>query len=1265
MTLSVILVGCIGQSPADLKNKITNSEEKISSSCQGIKFDGELLTKTNIVKIFECGTWKENYPEFYQAIKKIPDEELNSLLAPYNNHIFYDRNKQGKFLDIISAHSQSGNLEQLGVLLNKALGEYGLLSQLDLVLSKSKLTGIDRSLVLNVFSKDSQKNISAIKTLSHFLDLYHQDKSSWDKIFSTIEKEVLVRRGVKTFDQLASLESTQLWKTLSVMTHPETSFGLKKWAQISLSEGQYDALLTTLVSNKNLVKDSIDLKRILKDGLSCTNAASDRGFVIRAEKELVTKMTDLAELDRDGYQRSVVDGAAKLIAFKNFCQNPQIENALNVFSSITHTIMNASEMERDYLLIQTVQKTLPQGNEFGIVDFLSGASFEAIHQTVTEIHDQNESALFSEKALEIISSLQDEDYLFLSSLISDLTVKSYTQKWYQNWATMWNKLTVEEKEEFVHLLSIVVDKDLDSSKAMRVILDVVNEFPEVTKAVSDQFDNSLFYDSLRHQISLLSEEKVRNDVARFFSNDGIVAFLKVFTRGREVKLEAQAPLQKRTSHLQMNSFTLLAKVRNENSQKQCYSKLHQDYLNNKDYYTIVNTLPEVCLSSLGEFGLVGQIYLWMNHLNAEFKTVTGKEFHTGLGVWSPGMLQFIFSAAVKADNYLGRSQGQGVKAHLTQIEADLNHPVVKERVNLILKLSKEISDRTRIFDLLVSDISQMNDEHLRQNGATFFKMIGADATPYFTSAPKQISCKDLNSELGVNPCMTANSVKASLFKILEIAKRKNEKGDSVIKSLLGALHPDRGVVLTRNGKKTEKHVITLEEIIRFAHDLNSQQTIKEFPYFNKGIEKKHQGTSIDRLEVIIRDIAFLDNFYGAYFKNEVAHADNYRKKLEDSEKLMNWLQRFSGPFRSLGVFPKETKWLLKNARYSYSSLIEVADEYPQFDGGTKNYANFIQSVLMIASSTSPEKAQNFGAFRKPNIELVKNHNGMFITEITKISGLRHLSSWVESRFGDNYAEILKSEDFQRVNKELLKKVTPDQLEKVGEYLLENYFKNDQDVLAEMISDFVDWLYLASPEDIKAFESVVSKILILAAQDQMKNTDFVTLAEYLELIIKNWASVKKSWPQNVPLAKVFKLADQALDNILKHKSDSAELIHTLMLTLKKLPQSEREALFAQEVLIKMSELLKHFFDHDFKAQFSWSNVFADMFFSSSTKQMAFKNFLTRMVDYPQEELVPADYIEFLLSNKNGKSRYELFVEEVFVNQREKLEKFLDSTFQALQ
>ena len=58
-------------------------------------------------------------------------------------------------------------------------------------------------------------------------------------------------------------------------------------------------------------------------------------------------------------------------------------------------------------------------------------------------------------------------------------------------------------------------------------------------------------------------------------------------------------------------------------------------------------------------------------------------------------------------------------------------------------------------------------------------------------------------------------------------------------------------------------------------------------------------------------------------------------------------------------------------------------------------------------------------------------------------------------------------------------------------------------------------------------------------------------------------------------------------------------------------------------------------------------------------------LTEMLKYPEREITAADYIDFLSTAVEGKSRYELLIEEVFTTQRQKLEDFLETTFQALQ
>lgn len=1262
MTFMVFLVSCTGQSPADLKNKISNAEEKISTSCQGIKLDGELLTKNNIIKIFECGTWKNQYPAFYQAIKDIPEDNLNGLLRPYNEHLFLDSKKQGRLLDILSAHARQGDLEHLGLFLDKALGEYSLLNQLDLILNTSNAVGINRSQILNIFSKDSRLNISAMKTLSLFLSLYQQDKKSWNEVFSSLDKKTLIKHGRIILDDLSQLESNQFWISSSSLLNPTHEFGFKNWAQESNMAKDADSLLRLLLAHETIAQDSYDLMKILDKGLVCPNQGASRDFKIRAEHELITKMTGLASANRDEYQKIVVDGLAKLIAFKNFCQNPDMESSLGVFYRITDTIMNISEVERDYKFVQAIQKTFPNGREFALLDILSSQGLNAVLDAFSGIYENGDSLEFSQLSFELLNNLENDNYEFVANLLLKVSQTGPVQDWYKNWAVMWKQLTIEEKENFIELLSIVFDESIDSSKVISIVSNIVSEFPSLTEGISNQFESEDFYDSLRLQIQIVANKDVRNDVRRFLSNDGLVSFLKVFTRNRSSDYEIQ-PVKKKQSFA-IETLVDSPVVITSRSEMACYKQLQEDYLNKKDYYTLVNTLPSACLTSLGEQGLVGQIYLWMNGLQHDFKKELGKEFHTGTGIWSPGMLQFIFSAAVRADNYLGRKEGLGIKAWLPKIKADLENDIIKERVSLILDLSKKISDKTSVIDLVLSEISNKSDKELKQDGSNFLKISGTNAQPYIKNNPTKIGCDSLKSNLGAKPCLSPQELKASIARILDIIKRKNENGDSVIKSLLGALHPEKGVLLPRKDNKLEKHVITLDEIIRFSHDLDRPVTNKKFSYYDSSFEYKLEGTAIERLEVIIRDISFLNNFYGAYFKNEVANATDYRNKLEKSQRLMNWLQRFSGPFRSLGVFPKETKWLLKNARETYSSLIEVADVYPQFDGHDKNYANFIQSILFVASKTSPLKTQDYGAFRKPEPHLVENHNGEFITEITNISGLRHLSAWVESRFGKDYNKILASDDFKKVNHNLIRKISPTQLENAGVYLLENYSGEDKN-LNLIINDLIDWLYASSPNEIHQFESLIAKTLILLSEDEVQGGDLQTAAEYLELFVKNYKTIKKNFPLDLSFSEIVDLGNMMLDKGLASKKSSSEIFHSVLDLLKNIPSDQRQQLFHDSILKSVSNLLLSFAKNDFEAKFNWCSVLSEMFFSEEAKLSAMTSLLTEMLKYPEREITATDYIDLLSTAVEGKSRYELLIEEVFTTQRQKLEDFLETTFQALQ
>jgi hypothetical protein len=63
--------------------------------------------------------------------------------------------------------------------------------------------------------------------------------------------------------------------------------------------------------------------------------------------------------------------------------------------------------------------------------------------------------------------------------------------------------------------------------------------------------------------------------------------------------------------------------------------------------------------------------------------------------------------------------------------------------------------------------------------------------------------------------------------------------------------------------------------------LSGEKTKKEFIFYEKDSSRKGLGTVLDRLEIVIRDISFLNNFYGAFFKNTVAEAKDYKKEIND------------------------------------------------------------------------------------------------------------------------------------------------------------------------------------------------------------------------------------------------------------------------------------------------------------------------------------------------------------------------------------------------
>jgi hypothetical protein len=537
-------------------------------------------------------------------------------------------------------------------------------------------------------------------------------------------------------------------------------------------------------------------------------------------------------------------------------------------------------------------------------------------------------------------------------------------------------------------------------------------------------------------------------------------------------------------------------------------------------------------------------------------------------------------------------------------------------------------------------------------------------SPYVSLKESKAKCSDLSAELGADPCLKVETVTRQLVDLARILKRKNEFGNSLAKELVAWIHPEGGIEIPFGKKTTAVHKTSLDEIIRFLNDLSSKTTQKSFIYKTATSSTVVDGTVLDRLEVVIRDIAFVNNFYGAYFKNDVAGAKKYQEDVRSSEKLLVMLDRSSGVFRSANGLPDDSKHRLKNVRAAYSSLVELDDPYLQADGTTRRYGPMIQSLLTAVARSSKVRTQSFNPYRVPEERVVEGHNGLFLTKVVELSGLRHLSSYVRERFDDKLS-ALSSRDFQKINNHLIGRHKVPQLQKALQRVLDRYLDNDRRQLNLMIEDIVRFGSTLSTEELKILEEITFKGLVLLSDKKINQQSFDDLADLIELSIEHWPEIRRVLVKIKQRKELLQVMNTLLDRIVSQP----ELINRFVQTLKGSKLLNLGDLRAMLQDAKLMDQLADMLDQvalmqNFESSLNWFETMRSILIGPEKELEPLRAWLLQGFGEDREKLTVSVLLSVLGEKQGDEYRLKFVMDELFQNHRQDLEQFLSETFKAL-
>lgn len=1227
-----------------------------------MQFEGQVLRKQNILNIFECSGWGKAYPDLNEAIRKADEQSVDQAFKIFNDQFFNTKEQRKAFYEVVANAESRGEIKTLAFLTQNGLANHKVLSILHKTLNTEKLSATDQSQLMQVLSTSNDENLKVLRALKNITRAYELNKTTINSLLTEEDKQKLVSKASLLISDLATNLEKKDWKHLALVTHDGKESSMQNWA-IDGVNGDLRALLS-IIQEPKFVKDVTYLKNSIDNGMNCSNKSSSREFSINIGQELKHKIDGLKTLDKDAFEKMLLHGLTKYVAFQEFCEEKEKQQGLRSFYEVLKHAFAVVPSSHDFKFLKKLHQVFGE-DRFVFLSFLSSNSFSSLRNLLIDLKTDGRDAELVKSLYQVLGELSDEDLRAVADLLSEVSKnQSKSEKWHSSWSKQWTASSEQDRTELINFLAVFLQDDLNASETLNFMETILVQFPAFSPALAESLSREEYQAQLRNVILALTDEKVQTDLSKFLSNKGLFEFIEILTQ--EYRAPESSKPQTVQSQRAESTFVASPQTRESVLTRSCFSEITKTYETNTNYYNLVNTLPESCKSVLGDVGFVGQIYLWMNASEAYFQNTFGvHDFHSGTGVWAPGMLQFIFSAAVKADLALRSTSNQaGILLNIDRIHSELTDVRLMETLHQFSNLYATFDKSLNFDSRALNYVNSRNDAQLNALTQSAFKIL-QKTTPVADYKIRPVSCGDIDEKLGANPCLSEAEVAIYATDMLRILQRKNENQNSLIKELVSWAHPGGGIKLPFRRTNQTIHHVTIEDMVRFLHDLSDEKTAKPFHYQTQTTYTPVTGTVIDRLEVVIRDIGFLNNFYGAYFKNDVAGATNYRSDVQGSEKLLVLLDTSGGLFRTFGGLPRESKYKLKNIRKTYSSLVEVSDQYPQANGTTRDYSSFIQSLLAAIANSSKLSTQAFTPYRIPNTGVVEGHNGVFLTKFVELSGLRHLSAFVRARF-DEELSALNSEEFRSINKNLIARHDVVKLQTAVQTILDKYLDHDRNQVNLLVKDGMNFLYsLDDREDQKALEQIVLKGAMLLSSEQVSTANIQKLAASMEIMIELYPEIREILRGINDKKALLQLVNKFLDNLVAHPREVDSLVSEMISSeligakdLKLLLQDPDFRIKAKDFVNQLVTL------EDFESDLNWAQA-VEAIFSSDMQWESLKNWFKTSLAEDNKKLTVSLLISFLGQKENGTYRIKGILDETFLNHRKQLEQFLRETFKALE
>lgn len=776
-------------------------------------------------------------------------------------------------------------------------------------------------------------------------------------------------------------------------------------------------------------------------------------------------------------------------------------------------------------------------------------------------------------------------------------------------ADLWKFFNTSEK----NFLFNFVDRHFEGDTQFVLLFDFYAKFLDELRDTQPTFKDQWAGDEQKIEMSYLSLQDFVENLAgaetlkefkTFFGRDHILKILEILASGSEINKKSQEELAYRRSDEYIKKaegnryiFKIVYDQKKDGDGDMdtmpmilCMDKMSQ--LENGFYY-LVKDLPAACRDVI-ETNISFRLFSWLNKIEKSYResfpsTPSAEGLFDKRGILSPLMLNTSMGTIKILDNLLGEIDSslptqngidyllnsfrfylieRGALNLLDQNIALLNQWLeIMPEENLIYRnaLLKSFSQLENFSDtkIVIKNMAEMAS--LYGNWVKEGNLKKTNERSFGESDPASDCGKTINQFVAPYPCPSKEIVKKYTASLINtFAKTWESEQGSPIQLLLKAAKPGEGLDIPLGEKTKEKYRLTLKEAFKYLYDASDKtlpiNRVKIFYMHEDGREATTELTTLERIEVVIREVRFDNNYLGVSFLNGITHASDYDKEAQKRKNLLSTCLKV--PLIRCGKpMGKNDLRMGRNALETFDSLMDI-NTWEGKNGEKFNYGNFLKTFEQSLVASSAKKAQESQLLPLKKEHLLK-HNGTILADMTMMTAWSNIARILRDRVGKtrgDFNKFINSANFNRVNKALLYGFDLPRAAPAAESLLKKLLivpKNERENLANQT---IDWLASLNDKEVRLLEDTLSRLLLAGAylgspqavfenesnDDQFKryaDNNLFQLFLASEKIIDYWPTLKRVFPEDTKLIDVIKpinnglvfLTDKLAENSDPHKN----------------------------------------------------------------------------------------------------------------------------------